>query len=283
MRRGVARSDLVSLLLLVLVGIVLAVRWASGAPVARSLTIHILLLAVFGAVVAVLARFANAGWVPYARALGTVALMFTLYSTLGQAGFEAMPWTADAALARADQVLFFGTQPALAVAPLVTRPALECFSFVYAFFIPYLYMSILVGCVGRPAGERAEFLNGFALLYAASFLGYLFAPARGPGIYLASAFGSGLTGGTFYRLVLSGVASTGGDLGAFPSLHVGATAYACFFDLRTNPLRGLLYLPFLPLVAISTIVLRYHYVVDLIVGLGLAMAAGAVARSWRRA
>jgi membrane-associated phospholipid phosphatase len=55
-------------------------------------------------------------------------------------------------------------------------------------------------------------------------------------------------------------------MGAFPSLHVGASIYLCLFDLRTSSLRGLTYAPIVLLIYAATLVLRFHYVVDLVAG-----------------
>jgi membrane-associated phospholipid phosphatase len=81
-----------------------------------------------------------------------------------------------------------------------------------------------------------------------------------------------LEGGFFLNVVRQGVEASGGLQGVFPSLHVGGSVYLCLFDLRTNRLRGLTYLPLVLGIYISTIVLRYHYVVDLIAGTAIAAA-----------
>src|SRR5581483_553186 len=66
--------------------------------------------------------------------------------------------------------------------------------------------------------------------------------------------------------VLRGMEASGGLQGVFHSLHVGCSVYLCLFDLQTNRLRGLTYLPLVLLIYAATVVLRYHYVVDLIAG-----------------
>jgi membrane-associated phospholipid phosphatase len=75
-----------------------------------------------------------------------------------------------------------------------------------------------------------------------------------------------LEGGFFHDMVVQGIDSVGGPKGAFPSLHVGASVYLCMFDLTTNRLRGLTYLPIVLLIYLATVFLRYHYVVDLVAG-----------------
>ena len=71
----------------------------------------------------------------------------------------------------------------------------------------------------------------------------------------------------------------GGPHGAFPSLHVGASLFATLFDLRhRNPLRALIYFPLVAMIALATLVLRYHYAVDLVAALILAIFAVHAAR-----
>jgi len=48
---------------------------------------------------------------------------------------------------------------------------------------------------------------------------------------------------------------------------------ACSFDLRFNRLRGLVYLPLLLGILVGTVVLRYHWVIDLPAGALLAALA----------
>src|SRR6185295_18409346 len=104
------------------------------------------------------------------------------------------------------------------------------------------------------------------------YLGYIFMPGRGPGAYHEFDYHVTLQGGIFYQMVLDGVQSSGGLQGVFPSLHVGGSVYLCLFDLKTNRLRGLTYLPIVLLIYAATLMLRYHYVVDLVVGTVLAVS-----------
>jgi membrane-associated phospholipid phosphatase len=97
-----------------------------------------------------------------------------------------------------------------------------------------------------------------------------------------------LRGGFFHRTVVEAIDGLGGPHGAFPSLHVGASFLAAWFDLRHhNALRGLIYVLPVALIAAATIVLRYHWVVDLFAGILLALLAHRLAprllARWSRA
>ncbi|HEX8244090.1 MAG TPA: phosphatase PAP2 family protein [Longimicrobium sp.] len=268
-------ADTATLFILTVVTATLAVATAGGAPVGSALALHAGVLAAF----AVLAWRMGAREGAVVRGVAVISVMFMLYTTLGHVAFAAVPWIADPWLAAADRALLLGRSPSLAVEPVAATGWAKVLSFCYAMFIPYLYVSIFLSLVGRPPAERDEFVTGFAVLYALSFLGYLFLPARGPIVSMAGEFTVPIDGGAFHRIILRSVEQVGGPHGAFPSLHVGASLYATLFDLRhRNPLRALIYFPLVAMIALATLVLRYHYAVDLIAALILAFTASVVAR-----
>jgi membrane-associated phospholipid phosphatase len=279
-------SDRTIAALLAVAVVVAAVRLPSNPePLLDSLILHAALLAGFMVAVVVMMRRERSGWVQLLRPAVTVAVIFTLYSSLGKLGVMAMPYLTDGALSRLDTWMC-GADPSLFLEPYLIPGRIEFFSFIYGAFIPYIYVTIVLNCLGRPPLERDQFLTGWVFTYAISYLGYMFLPARGPLDYHQSDYQVVLSGGYFYDLVVEGVEATGGLQGAFPSLHVGGSLYLCLFELRTNRLRGLIYLPLVLLIYVATLVLRYHYVIDLVVG--TVIAAGclplgrAVFGAWAR-
>jgi len=286
LRRAIHPADRTILALLVLAVVVALVRWPwVGADLAPLVLVQVVLLLGFLTCAAVLARWETRGWVPYVRAVATVAVIFTLYTTLGKLGVVALPYLADPGLSRADNALL-GFDPSLALQRFQTPRSVEFFSFIYACFIPYINLSLFLGCLGRPPLERDQFLTGWVFTYAISYLGYIFLPAHGPVVYQAAQYTVPLEGGFFYHSVVQANEATGGLQGVFPSLHVGGSVYLCLFDLKTNRLRGLTYLPIVLLIYGATLWLRYHYVVDLIAGTAIAVACNSLGRqaflSWAR-
>jgi hypothetical protein len=265
-------ADRTILALLALAAAVALLRWQ---PVGDALTplvaVQVGLLVGFAAVAIALARRERSPWVIWVRPLVIVTVIFTLYTSLGKLGVAAMPYLADHFLWRVDRWLL-GFDLSLAIQPYQTPGRVEFFSFVYAAFIPYIYLSLFLGCLGRPPLERDQFLTGWVFTYAISYLGYVFVPAHGPVVYQAAQYTVALDGGMFYRMVVRGNEMTGGLQGVFPSLHVGGSVYLCLFDLRTNRLRGMTYLPMVLLIYVATIFLRYHYLIDLIAGTAIAVA-----------
>ncbi|HET7463561.1 MAG TPA: phosphatase PAP2 family protein [Longimicrobium sp.] len=279
MPRTLHPADRATLFILAVVTATLAVAAALGAPVGGALAVHAALLGGFAGVAWWLGERQGA----VARGIAVIAVMFTLYTTLGHVAFTAVPWLADPWLEHADRALLLGRSPSLALEPLAASPWTRLLSFGYAMFIPYLYLSIVLSLVGRPPGERDEFVTGFAVLYALSFLGYLFLPARGPIVQMAGDFTVPIDGGPFHAIIVRSVEQVGGPHGAFPSLHVGASLFATLFDLRhRNPLRALIYFPLVATISLATLVLRYHYAVDLVAAVVLAFVASEVARAAMR-
>lgn len=257
-------SDRVVLALLVLAAVVAGVC-VSGSNL---LWLHLGLLAGFTLGVALLVRFERGSWVQLARPALTVGVIFTCYTTLGWLGVAAMPYNCDAALSAIDAWLL-GFDPSLALEPYLTPGRVEFFSFAYGAFIPYINLTIALNCLGRPPLERDWFLTGWVFLYSISYLGYIFVPGHGPLVYHADDYRVALEGGMFYDFVVRGIEASGGLQGVFPSLHVGGSLYLCLFELRHNRLRGLIYLPLVLAIYAATLVLRYHYVVDLLAGTAL--------------
>jgi PAP2 superfamily len=273
-------SDWVILTLLFTIAATFTIRLPAVPQVRSSWAVHVGLSLAFAVVVAAMAARPRAAWVAWCRAISTIGALMFLYSSLGAPVFAIIPWRADALLAAADRALFGGHSPALWAAAHIGHAGLEFWSLIYGFFVPFLYVSIFLSCVGRPAPEREEFLTGFSVTYAIAYLGYLFLPSTGPIEFFPSA--APPPGGPLHRMILSSVAATGGNHGAFPSLHVGASAYLCLFDWRHSLLRGMTYAPIVVLIGFSTLFLQYHYVVDLLAGLGIAVFANRMASASRR-
>jgi hypothetical protein len=272
LRLSIHPSDLALLALLTLAAAVAIIRWpAAGDSLMPYVVLQGVLLLTFSACAATFAWRENDRWVVFVRPLVTVAIVFLLYAALGKLGVAAMPYLADAGLSKVDNWLF-GFDPSLCIQPFQTPSWVEFFSFAYAAFIPYIYLSMFIGCFGRPPVERDQFLTGWVFTYVIIYLGYLFVPAHGPVVFQADQYTVALEGGFFYRLVVLGNDMTGGLQGVFPSLHVGSSVYLCLFDLQTNRLRGLTYLPIVLLIYVATIFLRYHYVIDLVAGTIIAVA-----------
>ena len=268
---------------ILVLAIVISSATVKRAGVRLLLAEHVALLAGYAIFVSAAIRWSQRSWVAMARPIAAMMTIFTLYNTTGRLGMAAMPYRADATLAHIDTWLFGGINPTFFIQRWQTPARVEVFAFFYGLFIPYINISLVLGSLGRPPLERDQFLTGWVFTYCISYLGYLFLPCQGPGGFYDGSYAVQLQGGYFFALVVTAVANTGGLIGAFPSLHGGSSLYLCLFDLKTNLLRGLTYVPVVVMIYLATLFLRYHYVIDLIAGTIIAVSCTRLGRlSFRR-
>jgi hypothetical protein len=173
---------------------------------------------------------------------------------------------------RAIDARMIGENLSLRLQPFVSPLYTEPLSFCYMLFIPYLTLSMLWYFCG-PLPLLKKFYLGLFSLYGIGFLGYIFVPAAGPYIAMTQEFPVALTGELFTRLNAAMVSFGSNHVDVFPSLHCAVSTYMLFFDRWYKRWRFRIYS--VPCVGlwISTIYLRYHYFIDVIVGFGLGAAA----------
>lgn len=230
-------------------------------------------LAVFTGVSTVHWYYRERRWVAYSRSACILILISFLYTYLAVLAFDTVPWNADGSLFALDRAIGM-ERLHLRIAPALTTQIwfTELLSVAYSLFIPYLAISVLQITQYKNTALRDLFFTALATLYCIGFLGYLFIPAQGPIVALAEQIGANINGGFFHALVTGSVNKAGGPHGAFPSIHVAASVLIFLFDFKHGSReRAWIYLPLIILIAIATVALRYHYVVDLMAGILLAL------------
>ncbi|CAM2869677.1 phosphatase PAP2 family protein [Helicobacter burdigaliensis] len=153
----------------------------------------------------------------------------------------------------------------------------ELLSIAYLLFMVQLaFYFIFYLCVNEKISKA--FYNGILSLYAIGFLGYIFVPAIGPYFYYASEFKSSLNG-FFFRDFLDKAYPTFSNFSdVFPSLHCGISLFILLFLKRFNKKHFYFWLIPCILLWFSTIYLRYHYLIDCIVGFVLAYFSYRIAK-----
>ncbi len=239
----------------------LSVRGAVTKPVA---------LALSGSAVAfVVAVFAlgKSGGAIAPRLRLTAAYLFAL--VLYQSVRFVVPLTGvplvDGALLALDTSIF-GSPPAGWFAPQAWLT--ELLSAAYLSYQAWLHLALL-HALFRPVEEATRLADRVFTAMALGFTGYLLVPAVGP----AKAFpelAAGFEGGFFTSANAWVVREGSAVFDVFPSLHVAIPALLLAHDARHFPRRFRLLLPVFALLVVSTLYLRYHYVVDLAAGAALA-------------
>ena len=222
---------------------------------------------------------------PLRAALYRVAIVGVLlanYLTLRNFLQLVRPDAMDEALVRFD-LRVFGVEPALWLERFNQRPIVEWFSFSYFsyFAIGASYM-VAVLWLG-PAGRRtAEFAIGTATVFCVGQLGYTLVPGYGPIRYLESSFHGPVNGGFWWGMVWSTVQSAGAMKDIFPSLHTAVPLWFTLYALHQAKTDRRWRWParvtgfFSANIIVSTMLLRWHYGIDVAVGMMLAFTAALV-------
>lgn len=183
----------------------------------------------------------------------------------------------------------FGLEPALALEPWVSSATTEWFAFFYYgyFFVLALHVIPII-FFSREPRILSEFALGLLIVLSVGQSLYLVVPGYGPSNGLPALFSRELPPGVWWNLVEELVASAGAQKDIFPSIHTAAPTFILLFSFHNRA-----HLPYRftwPLVAffsfniiIATMFLRWHWLVDIVAGLTLALVAylvGVVGTRW---
>jgi membrane-associated phospholipid phosphatase len=232
----------------------------------------------------------RSGWLQ-ARPGGSLAFRLILFSTIDvpfMFGFRhalagLQPELLDAELIALDRLLF-GEVPAVTLEPYVHPAVVEWLGFFYFSYFLLVAAATIPGVIKGRDAVRIERVYGILFIAVVGFVGYTLVPGKGP--YAALTFATPLEGGVWWGITVEAVRMVGPQLDIFPSLHTAVPLFLAlhtFANRRTRMLRWLVW----PLVfvaaniIVATLYLRWHYAVDVIAGIALALLATAVAR-WLR-
>ncbi|MBK8168853.1 MAG: phosphatase PAP2 family protein [Sandaracinaceae bacterium] len=208
--------------------------------------------------------------------VGIFTPIFVSYFELRYLLPALQPHLLDAELYRIDQVLF-GRSPAEYLDAFVTPSTTEWFAFFYFSYFAIMG-SYLILSVFLDRGQRlSEIMTGAAVLASVGHLTYTLVPGFGPHVYLHN-FAHELTGGIWWQRVNVAVNGSGAMLDIFPSLH---TAYPTFYTLHAFRHRKAMPFKYAWIVTafftgniiIATVFLRWHWGIDLVAGIALAICA----------
>ena len=220
-----------------------------------------------GSVVAVIASGRAPGQMAWrARLLWYPSVMGISFYILGTAvPLLGMP-SADALLAQGDQSLL-GFTPAVALTKLHWPWFTDFMVVAYLYF--FFLLNFIPGwyCVYDLARFRAC-ITGMFTTYALGFMGYTLLPAGGPHLSMSGL--PPLEGGWLTQVMLPVINRGSNGVDVFPSIHGAISLYLLVFDFRHC--RRRFWWLLLPCIAlwVSTVYLRYHYVVDLLGGVVIA-------------
>jgi hypothetical protein len=176
----------------------------------------------------------------------------------------------------------FGFEPAIWMDRFVSPLTTEWFAFFYFCYFFLLAAHIFPIIFGsRDQMLLGEFMLGMLIIVCIGHTGYILVPGFGPFRAMPEMFKHELPSGLWMDLVWSTVRTNGAMKDIFPSLHTAGPCFIAMFSFRNRdrlPFRFTwpLLTFFAANIIIATMFLRWHYVIDVFAGFGLAALAALI-------
>ncbi len=204
-------------------------------------------------------------WTEFLQTFSPILYVVLIYESLGDL-IHYLRSDIDATLIQLDLALF-GVHPTVWVQRWIVPWLTDLMSFFYGsyYFLPVTLVVLLYLKKKTPELNESIFVLTFG--YYLSFIGYILFPAIGPRFTLAHLQSVPLEGSfltDFVRDTLNYLEHNKRD--CMPSGHTQIALMALYLAYRYERILFYLYLPIICGLILSTVYLRYHYVVDLFAG-----------------
>jgi membrane-associated phospholipid phosphatase len=232
----------------------------------------VVLLALLAAAVR---RWPSSGLVQGLRETVPLLACFLIYTNLHDTIGFVNPHDVHDRLVEMDRAIF-GVPPTLWAEQFITPGRTELMQFLYLNFFWIAPSTSLILLLQRRWPEFRAATVGTLTCFFIGYGLYVVFPAAPPRLVLAREFTKNLRG---YPVGFSSLSAEAFSLlpvdsrAAFPSLHTAASLVALVFAWRYARRWFWALLPFVLGLWVSTIYLRHHYVVDLVAGWMVAVAA----------
>ncbi len=217
---------------------------------------------------------------------GPILPLLLVFDNLGPFILGTSRVDLDPFLVAADRFLFLGADPTRLLEPLTGTLLLEALTVCYAL---YYFHPIVLGALlwrddlrgGTPGARFPRYVFGMLLVFYVSYAGYFLVPAIGPRFTVPH------EGPLPRGPVAQAIDQTLDRLetnrrNCFPSGHTMVTVAVLLEAARRSRRTFLGFLPFAVGLVLATVTGRYHYVVDVLIGIVLAFAVLALARAVAR-
>ena len=203
-------------------------------------------------------------WFPF------LVILLMYYSLWGDATLLLVTTDRDAALIALDQRLF-GFQASVAMQPIVSPPLTAWMELAYTFHIINIPIVACFIYMRRSRKRFREMMTGILVISFFGLLGYLLVPAIGPLYTLRDQYTVPLSQPLALvnrQIEFMDFARIKRDV--FPSLHTGISFLVWLYAFRNSRRLFWILAPFILSLWVSTVYLRYHYLVGVLAGLVLA-------------
>lgn len=203
-------------------------------------------------------------WLPF------FMLLFMYFTLWGSATHMVITHDRDLDLIALDQRLF-GFQASVALQRIVTPALTAWMEFAYFFHLPNIPIVACFLYIWRPRERFREMMCGVLTVTAFGLMGYLLVPGVGPMYSLRDQLTVPLSQPfTLLSHQADFVNFARVQRDVFPSLHVGISFIVWMYAYRNSKRLFWILSPFILSLWLSTVYLRYHYLVDVVAGLILA-------------
>jgi len=266
---GLRPADTITILFLLFLT-VLTIIFYKNVPKAPSLIITYLILIISQAIIL---RFKTQGRffsLFYDLVFPTICVLI-VFDSLGRLVHYINPDDIDPLLIRLDYLIFNG-HPTIMLERIASPLLTDILQLAYTtyYFIPITFGAIVLLKNQREEYNRTLFLILFC--FYLSYLGYILMPALGPRFtisHLQNAKLQGLFIAGPIQKVLNQLEGIKRD--AFPSGHTAIPLVVLYLAYRFKRRFFWIFLPIVSALIFSTVYCRYHYVIDIIGGFGLAI------------
>ncbi len=196
-----------------------------------------------------------------------VIAVLLIFDSLGGLIRYINPMTYDYFLIRLDYLIVRG-YPTVELEKITAPAITEFFQLAYT---SYYFLPIILGIALKIKGTRREFDRALFLIilcFFLSYIGYILVPAIGPR-YTMNHLQNIELPGILLRDSINHIINhlEGIKRDAFPSGHTAITLVVLYLAYRFQKTLFWIFLPVVFALVISTVYLRYHYVVDVIGGI----------------
>lgn len=194
-----------------------------------------------------------------------------VFDSLGGLVHYINPKDIDPALIKLDYLIFNG-HPTVMLEKIMSPFLTDMLQLAYTtyYFIPISFAAVLLINNQRDEFNRTLFLVVFC--FYLSYLGYILMPALGPRFtinHLQNTELRGLFIAEPIQTILNKLEGIKRD--AFPSAHTAIPLVVLYLAYRFKRSLFWIFLPVVSALIFSTVYCRYHYVVDIFAGFGLAL------------
>lgn len=203
-------------------------------------------------------------WFPF------LIILLMYYSLWGDATLMMVTTDRDQALIALDQKLF-GFQASLVLQRIISPGMTAWMTFSYFFHVINIPVVACFIYIWRPRARFREMMSGLMVVSFFGLMGYLLVPAIGPMYTLRNQYTVPLSHAVmmFNRNVdFMDFARIRRDV--FPSLHTAISFVVWLYAYRNSKKLFWILSPMVLSLWLSTVYLRYHYLIDVVAGLILA-------------